>query len=101
MSILTMLGELRCETAKTFLLEYVSLSESAARELSVPQFEEATRSLFRQELRPPELEGLLRSANPAVRGAAILECLDHPNRQRAAALRTSAPWALDLPRARK
>lgn len=32
----------------------------------------------------------------AVRGTAVLECLDHPSPERTAALREAAPWAMDL-----
>jgi hypothetical protein len=100
MSILPALGELKCDAARTFLLEYVALGEAEAREISIPQFEEATRALLRQKLSRPEILGLLKSPNAAVRGTAILECLDQPTSDRTAALRQAAPWALGLPRAR-
>ena len=100
MSILPVLGELRTPASKQFLLEYVGLSETAARQLSVPQFDVATGALFRHPLQREELLGLLRSTNSAVRGTAILVCIDHPTRERSAALREAAPWALSLPPAR-
>ncbi|MBI2926912.1 MAG: glycerophosphodiester phosphodiesterase family protein [Verrucomicrobia bacterium] len=100
MYILAALGELRTEAAKRFLLEYLALDEIAARELGPPQFEEATRALLRHHLNRAELEALLRSRHSAVRGTAILEFLDHPTKERTAALRALAPWALELPRAR-
>ena len=98
MSILPALGELKCDAARSFLLEYVTLSETAARELSVPQFEEATTALLRQKIGRSEILGLIKSPNLAVRGTAILGCLDHPTRDRTAALREAAPWALALPK---
>ena len=101
MSILPVLGELKCDEARKFLLEYVALSEAEARELSVPQFEEATQALLRQKLTRLEILGLLKSPNSAVRGTAILECLDHPASDRTAALREAAPWALALPRSHR
>ena len=101
MSIIPVLGELKCDVSRKFLLDYVNLSEAAARELSVPQFEEAAKALLRQKLTRSEILGLVNSPNSAVRGTAILECLDHPTRDRTAALREGAPWALALPKARR
>jgi HEAT repeat protein len=96
--ILPILGELPCKASKDYLLEYVTLSETAARQIAMPQFEEATLALLRQQLNRPELLRLLQSANSAVRGTAILDCLDNPRPEHTAALRASAPWALELPR---
>ncbi|MCI0534981.1 MAG: glycerophosphodiester phosphodiesterase family protein [Verrucomicrobiales bacterium] len=98
MMIVPDLGRLRCDASKQFLMRYVAMSEAEARELSVPQFEEATKALLRQRLNRSELFGLLQNPNSAVRGTAILECLDHPTPDRKAALRKAAPWVLDLPR---
>lgn len=100
MVLLPALGELRGPTSKQFLLEYLAMDEAHVRELAPPQFEEATSALLRQELTRQEIEMLLRHPNSAVRGTAILECLDHPTRQRTRALQSAAPWALELPRAR-
>src|SRR5262249_17128733 len=72
MSIVPVLGELRTEAGKKFLLEYVALSETQAAAWSVPQFEAATTALFRHRLEPAEILALLRSSNSAVRGTAIL-----------------------------
>ena len=99
-SLVPALGQLQCEAAKRFLQRYVAMSEAEARELSIPQFEEATRALLQYQLDQAELADLLRSPNRSVRGRAILECLDHPTRARTRALGNIAPWALDLPRAR-
>jgi len=101
MSILPALGGLKCDTARKFLLEYTALSETEARAMSIPQFEEATKALLRQKLSRFEILGLLRSSNTAVRGTVILECLDQPTSDRSAALRQASPWALALPRARR
>jgi hypothetical protein len=101
MYILPTLGELACEPSKTFLLRYVTLREEEAREIAPLQFEEATTALFRQELSQRELTSLLRSPHSGVRGTALLECLDHPTRERTNALIEVAPWALTLPRARR
>jgi hypothetical protein len=98
-SIIPAVGELRCDAARKFLLEYVALSETEARAISIPQFEEATKALLRQKLSRSEILGLLKNTNSAVRGTAILECLDQPTPGRTAALRQAAPWALALPRA--
>ena len=76
------------------------MDESHARELASPQFEEATRALLSQDLTGEELKALLRNSNSAVRGTAILECLDRPTRKRAQALKATAAWALELPPAR-
>ena len=98
MYILPALGELQCAEAKQFLLEYLTMDEARARELSAPQFEEATQALLSYQLDSNEVGSLLRSPNPAVRGTALLECLDHPNAPRRQALQAAAPWALELPR---
>lgn len=94
------LGELRSPAGKRFLLEYVRMDEKAARELMPDYRMEAAQALFRHRLTREELLELLRSPNLTVRGTAVLECLDRPNRARAEALREAAPWALELPRAR-
>lgn len=99
MYLLPALGQLPCLESKALLQEYVSLPETAAREWGPLQYEEATRALLRQELSQAELEALLRSPNLAVRGPAVVECLDHPTRRRTRALKSAAPWALPLPRA--
>jgi hypothetical protein len=101
MYVLPALGDLRCDAARAFLKEYLAMDEAAARELAPIQFEEATRALLRQQLTREEIEALLRSKHSAVRGTAILECLDHPTATRAAALKAVAPWAPDLPRANR
>jgi hypothetical protein len=101
MYIMPALGELPCNASKEFLLGYLAMSEATARQLSPPQFEEATKALFRQKLSEQELKALLRSAQSSVRGTAILECVDHPSSDRNAALREVVPWALDLPRAKR
>ena len=95
--IISTLGQLRCEASKEFLFHYISLDERVAREISIPQFAEATRALLLQNLNLSELRTLLRSPHSAVRGTAVLECIDHPSRTRTQALRELAPWALDLP----
>jgi hypothetical protein len=100
MYILPALGKLRCGEAKEFLVDYVTMNEAKARELGAPQFEDATQALLCQRLTDAELAAVLRSANSAVRGTAILECVDHPTAQRLRGLKASAPWALELPRRR-
>jgi hypothetical protein len=97
--IISVLGELPCDAAKRFLFSYVSMDERAARELSIPQFAEATRALFQYRLTSSELRGLLSSSNSVVRGTALMECVDHSSRERRLVLRELAPWALTLPAA--
>lgn len=101
MYVLPALGDLPCAESKALLTEYVKLDEPAARELAPLLYEDATRALLRQDLTQADLEALLRSPNLAVRGPAILECLDHPSRRRTRALKAVAPWALELPRAKR
>jgi len=101
MYVIPALGELRCEASKQFLLNYLALGEAQARELAPPQFEAATQALLQHHLTSEEFKRLLRSPNSAVRGTAILEFVDHPTPARIAALRSVAPWALDLPQARR
>jgi hypothetical protein len=101
MYVLPALGDLPCAESKALLTEYVKLDEAAARELAPLLYEDATRALLRQDLTQADLEALLRNPNLAVRGPALLECLDHPTRRRTLALKAAAPWALDLPRAKR
>lgn len=101
MYVLPALGELRTAASKKCLQEYLAMDAMAARELGPLQFEDATRAVLRQELSRSEIEALLRSPYSAIRGTTILECLDHPTSARAAALKAVAPWALDLPRAKR
>lgn len=98
MALIPALGELRCPASKAFLQEYVAMDAAKARELAPIVFDEATRSLLRQELNQEELAALLRSPHPAVRGSALLGCLDEPTAARAAALKEVVPWAAELPR---
>ncbi|MCZ7640767.1 MAG: glycerophosphodiester phosphodiesterase family protein [Verrucomicrobia bacterium] len=99
MHLFPALGDLRSRAARRFLREYVALNE-AARAWGPPLFEEATRALLQQNVAWDEMARLLASPNPAVRGTALIECLDEGNEERRLALRAAAPWALSLPRAR-
>lgn len=101
MYILPALGELRCDASKKFLQEYVTMDEAKAREFAPLLFEDATKALLRQKLTVEEIKSLLTSQHSAVRGTAILECLDYPTKDRTAALKAAAPWALELPRAKR
>jgi hypothetical protein len=98
MEIIFALGSLPCAESKDFLLKYVAMDETEARQFSIPSFEAATLALLRQQLSGDELKALLQSRHSAVRGTAILECVDRPDGNRTAALRSVAPWALHLPR---
>jgi hypothetical protein len=100
MTLIPALGELPCPESKAFLIEYLRLPESAARNLAPPQFEDATKALLRQKLDRDEIISLLRHPKGVVRGTAIMECLDRPNSARKQALKEAAPWALELPPAR-
>ena len=99
--ILSALGQLRCSESKRFLLDYVAMSEEQVSEFTPPLFDQATRSLLQQDLSATELRALLESKNTTVRGSTILECLDHPSKERTACLRAITPWALQLPRCSK
>lgn len=97
MQVMPAVGRFRTPEAKAFLQEFLALTPAQRRELTPEGVEEATRSLFRQELTQSEIEALLKSADLGVRGTALLECLDRPTRARAAALKATAPWAEQLP----
>lgn len=101
MELLTALGDLACPESKAFLKQYVTLEEAKLREVAPPQYEEAAKALLRQRLSLDELKALLRHPQSAVRGTAILECLDHPTSDRTQALTDVAPWALEFPRAKR
>ena len=94
---LAALGGMPCGTARRFLWDYVRGSEEEARRFGPPAFEEATRALMRQRIDWGGIAELLRSPNGAVRGTAILECVDHSTDERRLALQQAAPWALALP----
>ena len=99
--IICVMGELPCKPGSTFLREYLAMDESTAGRFAGPFFEEATRALLRCTLTDGELESLLQSPNSAVRGTAMLVCLDDPTANRTAALGRFMPWAQELPRAGK
>lgn len=100
MTILPALGEMPCRTARRFLWRYVVLPPEVAARFGPLEYADATRSLLAQVLMWDEIAELVRSPIPAVRGTAILECLDHPTEDRRRALQAGAPWALQLPSAR-
>lgn len=101
MYVLPALGELRCPASLAVLERYLALDPARARGIAPLQYEEAARGLLRQALDRADILALLQSTHGAVRGTALLECLDHPTPDRTAALREAVPWALDLPRARQ
>lgn len=96
--IISVLGELPCEASAQFLTEYSRMDETAAGKFSMPQFEEATLALLRQNITAKQLQELLRSTNSAVRGTAVLACLDDRMAGHAALLGEILPWARELPR---
>jgi hypothetical protein len=99
--IIWVLGELPCEESKKFLSAYVAVAEAPADKSAAPLFEEATRALLRQELTADEVQCLLRSTNPTVRGTTILVCLDDQTASRDSSLVKIMPWTRELPRAGK
>lgn len=118
--IICALGELPCAASKDFLNEYLAMDKEAASKFAPLLFEEATRAMLRQTVTAEELEGLLRSRHSAVRGTAILVCLDDPEPavrssanhipseaetpgvkpkvNRASLLYKTVPWTQELPR---
>lgn len=90
------LGGMPCRAAKRFLLRYVA-EEPSVRAGVMDQTDEATVALLRQKLDWSGIARLLQSPNPAVRGTALLVCLDEYTEERGLALRTTLPWVLDLP----
>ena len=99
--IVCTLGALPCKETKEFLREYLARDEAAAGKSAAPVFEEATRAFLRGEVTAEELQGLLRSANSAVRGTTILACLDDGNASHTSLLEKILPWTQELPRAPK
>jgi hypothetical protein len=99
-AIMQALGDLPCDAAKRALLAYLKLDEESARKLCIPLYADATRSLLKQKLSVSEIRELLQSPNRTIRGTAIPECLDRPNKQRTQAM-SAVPWALDLPHAKQ
>ncbi len=97
--VLTALAELQSGTARRFLQAYLDAAAIEGRAFGVPLVEEATRALLQQRLNESELRALLRHPHPAVRGTAILECVDRPSTERRRVLGREAPWALRLPAA--
>ena len=99
--IICVLGELPCEAGRKFLREYLAMDEATVGKFGPPLFEEATRALLRQQVPAEELQDLLRSANSAVRGTAILVCLDNRTASRTSLLGKTIPWTRYLPHAGK
>ena len=97
--LLTALAELRGGTARRFLQAYLDPGAIEARTFGEPLVEEAARALLQQRLSETDLRALLRHPHPAVRGTAILECVDRPSAERRRVLGREAPWALSLPAA--
>ena len=94
------LGVLRCEASKKALLDYLSLDETEAKKQGYVFAGEAAESLLKQDLSEDELLSLLKDSRSFIRAAALKHCLDHPSKECDEALKTAAPWALELPRAR-
>ena len=92
------LGDLRGRTVRKFLWRYINTDSTDAHELE-PLYELAAKALLQQPLAWDQIEPLLRHKNLAVRGTAILECLDRLTEKRHKALENAAPWALELPHA--
>lgn len=97
--ILYALGELNCETSTKFLSGYLARDVKAGGGLWGSLFEAATRARLRHPMIEDEVEGLLRSANPTIRGTAMLVCLDDQTPDRAGLLGKVMPWTRELPRA--
>jgi hypothetical protein len=91
------LGRIRTPESRRVLQRYLALSDEAARRIAPPMHEEAVRALMRHDLDREDILHLLRDPRSAVRGTALLECVDNPSPDRRAALREAAPWAADLP----
>jgi hypothetical protein len=100
-AILVALGDLRCRKASKFLRQYTVMDEEQARQFGLPQWETATSALLRQRLMWDQVADLLRSTNLAVRGTAILACLDPLTEERRAAIRAGAQWVSALPRPKR
>lgn len=96
--LLAALGDLRCRAARRFLLDLAGGQEPTGNSgLGSIWHEDATRALLRQNLAWDAIARLLRSPGPAVRGTAMIECVDWPNEERRKALSVAAGWALALP----
>ena len=95
--IMATLGRLACEGSKKFLLDYLAMDKEAVGRFAPPLFEEATKALLGQNLAQEQMEDLLRNTNSAIRGTAILECLDRPTVSRTRALKSVLPWTQELP----
>lgn len=94
------LGALPCRAARRFLSDYIALPEEQVVAYGPAQYEAAARALLRQRSSWSKTASVLRSTNLTVRGAALLECLDHYTEERGLAVRGALPWAAGLPRAR-
>lgn len=97
--LLAALGDLRCRAARRFLLESLAPGQPTPPVWAEGLWEDASRALLQQRLSETDLRALLRHPQPAVRGTAILECVDRPNAERRRALAAEAAWALNLPAA--
>ncbi len=95
--LLAALGDLRCRAARRFLRESLAPEHPAPPVGGAWLWEDAARALLQQRLSEADLRALLRHPESAVRGSAILECVDRPDPARRRALAAEAAWALNLP----
>jgi hypothetical protein len=99
LEIVRVLGDLHCNESKTFLRGYLDMDAATAAESATPLFEEATRALLAHQVTDREVQALLQSTNSAIRGTAILVCLDDRTGRLASLLEKAMPWTQDLPKA--
>jgi len=92
------LGVLRTPEAKAALIRYVASSEEELKPTGFPIYNTATRSLLEHDLSKEELRSVLQSANPTVRGTAILIVLARGTPEEYQILTELHPWAAELPR---
>jgi len=99
-AIVRALKKTPCDAAKQFLKARLKSKSDPTKQYTDYMEDTVSSSLAAQSLSRREIEELLTNGSPELRANLIVECIDHPAPERRAALKSKAPWALKLPRAR-
>lgn len=92
------LSDLQCPESKAFLEKGIETSDEKVAKMGSGWQALFAKAQLRYELPSSELEKLLTHRNRAVQATAVQYCLDHVTSATDAALKSVAPWALELPR---
>lgn len=78
-NVFSQLESIPGEATEQLCRDYLQLSDAEAREIGIPQFEQAARTLLAVSPQESTVNELLAHRDQAVRGRAVLFCLAHPD----------------------